>query len=242
MSHRFTYKEPSGIWGVHGEALKDMSQTMYEAMHKLLDYEETGLSPDAVEDMQSELEKVHIGQKIQNYEIFGMFADYCIAVNKKESESYVVWTIDADKCGVHTGRYCGTKAEAVRIFAECAFGIMIPEQEQSTLSELPEETVLERTRNYCHDFGIPKSIYTDDENSERVRTAARKIQKIRKLVLPESEPNINEVWNNASEIREDIFENIITQLYNILQNAPRNSVRRHFKDVKISEYKKFLNL
>ena len=186
MSHRFTYKEPSGIWGVHGEALKDMSQTMYEAMHKLLDYEEIRLSPDDVENMQSELEKVHISQKIQNYEIFGIFNNYCIAVNKKESESYVVWTIDADKCGVHTGRYFGTKEEAVSKFAECAFGT------------------------------------TPDETHE------------------ETELNADEEWENTSEISEDIFESVITQLYRLLQCMPKNAKRRHFKDVKISVYDKKL--
>ena len=127
MKHRFTYKEPSGTWGVHGEEFRNMSQTIYGAMYKLLDYEETGLSPDEVERIQLQLEEVHIGKKIGSYEVFGMFNGYCIAFNRKAPDPYVVWTIDDDKCGVRTGRYAGTKEEAVRKFAECAFGIRLDE-------------------------------------------------------------------------------------------------------------------
>jgi len=186
MKHRFTYKEPSGAWGVHGEEFRNMSQTIYGAMCKLLDYEETGLSPDDVEEIQYQLEQVHIGQKIDGYEVFGMFNGCCIAFNKKAPDPYVVWTIDDDKCGVHNGRYRSTKEEAVSVFAEYAFGI--------ALNETHEET----------------------------------------------EPDTDEVWENAPEISEDVFESVITQLYNLLQCMPKNSVRRHFKDVKISIYDKKL--
>ena len=130
MKHRFTYKEPSGTWGVHGEEFRNMSQTIYGAMYKLLDYEETGLSPDEVERIQLQLEEVHIGKKIGSYEVFGMFNGYCIAFNRKAPDPYVVWTIDDDKCGVRTGRYAGTKEEAVRKFAECVFGIRLEEVQE----------------------------------------------------------------------------------------------------------------
>ena len=182
MKHRFTYKEPSGTWGVHGEEFRNMSQTMYGAMCKLLDYEETGLSPDDVEEIQYQLEQVHIGQKIDGYEIFGMFNGYCIAFNWKAPDPYVVWTIDNDKCGVHGGRYRSTKEEAVSVFAEYAFGIELPEPEQTDLPKMPDGTPLERMRNCRHNFGIPKSVYTDDENAERVRTAQKRIQAVRKAV------------------------------------------------------------
>ena len=130
MKHRFTYKEPSGTWGVHGEEFRNMSQTIYGAMYKLLDYEETGLSPDEVERIQLQLEEVHIGKKIGSYEVFGMFNGYCIAFNRKAPDPYVVWTIDDDKCGVRTGRYAGTKEEAVRKFEECVFGIRLEEDQE----------------------------------------------------------------------------------------------------------------
>ena len=132
MKHRFTYKEPSGAWGVHGEEFRNMSDTMYGAMCKLLDYEETGLSPDDVEHIQHQLKEVHTGMKIQDYEVFGIFNGYCIAFNRKAPEPYVVWTIDSNKCGVHNGRYSGTKAEAVREFAEHAFKISLDENKAET--------------------------------------------------------------------------------------------------------------
>lgn len=145
---RVTYKEPSGVWGVHGESFSNMSSTVYGAMCKLLDYEETGLSPDDVENIQRKLEEVHIGQKIQNYEIFGIFNGHCIGFNPKNEETpYVVWTIDADKHGVHTGRYCSTKAKAVNIFNDCAFGTtssyesdLIYDQIESMLSRIAENS------------------------------------------------------------------------------------------------------
>ena len=128
---RLTYEEPSGIWGVHGEEIADMSDTMYAVAGKLLEYEETGLTPDDVRTMQAELQFVHVGQKIDGYEIFGMFGDYCIAWNEKAPDPYVVWKIDDDGCGVHNGRYRSTKEEAVRVFVECAFDIALPESEDT---------------------------------------------------------------------------------------------------------------
>jgi len=128
---RLTYEEPSGIWGVHGEEIADMSDTMYAVAGKLLEYEETGLTPDDVRTMQAELQFVHVGQKIGGYEIFGMFGGYCIAQNEKAPDPYVVWKIDDDECGVHNGRYRSTKEEAVRVFAECAFGIELSESEET---------------------------------------------------------------------------------------------------------------
>ncbi len=188
MKHRFTYKEPSGAWGVHGEEFSNMSQTVYGAMCKLLDYEETGFSPDEVKKVQHQLKEVHIGMKIQDYEVFGIFNGYCIAFNRKAPDPYVVWTIDSNKCGVRNGRYFGAKAEAVSKFAECAFGIV------------------------------------SDKAHE------------------EAEHNVSETWENAPEISERVFEDIINRLYFILHHMPRNARYRHFKDVKISEYLKRPNL
>ena len=127
MKHRFTYKEPSGTWGVHGEEFRNMSQTMYGAMCKLLDYEETGLSPDEVERIQLQLEEIHTGQIIHGYEIFGMFGGTCIGYNGEAAARYAVWSIDFDKRGVHNGGYYETRTEAVKKFAERAFNINLDE-------------------------------------------------------------------------------------------------------------------
>jgi hypothetical protein len=96
---------------------------VYGAVRKLLDYEETGLSPDEVERMQAKMKKVHIGMKVEGYEIVGMYGDTCIAHSKTAPDPWVVWTIDADQCGVHGGRYRSSKEEAVQEFLESAFGI-----------------------------------------------------------------------------------------------------------------------
>ena len=100
-----------------------MSQTIYGAMCKLLDYEETGLSPDKVENMQDELEKVRVGGYVGSYQIIGMYENCCIAHSKTAPSPWVVWTIDSDRYGVQGGRYRDTKEEAVQEFLESAFGI-----------------------------------------------------------------------------------------------------------------------
>ena len=53
---------------------------------------------------------------------------------------------------------------------------------------------------------------------------------------------MEEKFRNAPEISENEFTEIITKLYFILQRMPKNAQARHFKDLKISEYKKWLNL
>lgn len=51
-----------------------------------------------------------------------------------------------------------------------------------------------------------------------------------------------EKFRNAPEISEKEFTEIITKIYFILQSMPKNAQARCFKDLKISEYKKWLNL
>ncbi len=59
---RLTEKDDSGNWRLKGLAWKELyagatltrqaSEKIYVALHKLLTYEETGLSPDEVEEMR----------------------------------------------------------------------------------------------------------------------------------------------------------------------------------------------
>lgn len=49
-------------------------------------------------------------------------------------------------------------------------------------------------------------------------------------------------FQDASEISEEEFTEIITKLYHILQGMPKNAMLKHIKDLKISEYKKLFNL
>ena len=63
--NRLTWKEPNGQWGVNGlswnELLhhlqpKDLWDILYGCLHKLMQYEETGLSPEDVEHLQMDYE------------------------------------------------------------------------------------------------------------------------------------------------------------------------------------------
>lgn len=48
---RVTFKNPDGTWGISNYEIK-MIPTLYRALHQLLDYEETGLSPAEIIDMK----------------------------------------------------------------------------------------------------------------------------------------------------------------------------------------------
>ena len=66
---------------------------------------------------------VQIGKVISGYKIYGIYGGYCIARNvaPRTADSWVVWTIDYDKTGVHTGRYFSDKTDAEWEFASLAF-------------------------------------------------------------------------------------------------------------------------
>lgn len=49
---RLTYKNPNGIWGLNnGYDMHKVPKELYGALWKLKDYEETGLTPEQVEEM-----------------------------------------------------------------------------------------------------------------------------------------------------------------------------------------------
>ena len=117
---RLTVKEPSGKWFIRGVDFQQLPPTVYGALCKLLDYEETGLDPDEVDRMKDASERIHIGSKVQGYEIYGIYKDVCIAYNRY-SKGYVVWHIDNDKYGVWGGSYYTDEQEAERKFVQLAF-------------------------------------------------------------------------------------------------------------------------
>lgn len=124
---RLTHKEPNGHWWIPGVNFADLPKGVYGALCKLLHYEETGLSPNEVERMRNKAEEIHIGSMIQGYEVFGIYGGYCIAKNRNAPEPYVVWKIDNDKCGVHSGSYRLLKEDAEQAFIRKAF--IPPKQE-----------------------------------------------------------------------------------------------------------------
>lgn len=117
---RFTHKEPNGHWWIPGVNFTDLPKGVYGALCKLLDYEDTGLSPDEVERMRDSVEEIHIGSEIQGYEVYGIYKEACIAYNKN-LHGYAVWHIDADKRGVYSGSYYDNEQDAERRFVELAF-------------------------------------------------------------------------------------------------------------------------
>ena len=117
---RLTIKEPSGKWFIRGVDFQSLPPTVYGALCKLLDYEETGLDPYDVGHMKDEMERIHIGSRIQGYEIYGIYKDVCIAYNRY-AKGYAVWHIDNDKYGVWGGNYYTDKQEAELKFIQLAF-------------------------------------------------------------------------------------------------------------------------
>ena len=112
-----TWKEKNGTWGVYGVDFRDCNDNMYGALCKLRDYEATGLNIDDIERMQK---NVHIGSEISGYKVFGIWNNCCIAVNPKAPESYVVWKIEGNGFGVHTGYYFGDLQQAQDYFQRAA--------------------------------------------------------------------------------------------------------------------------
>lgn len=50
--NRLTYKNPNGTWGMNnGYDMSKVPSELYGALYKLKDYEETGLSPEQVEQI-----------------------------------------------------------------------------------------------------------------------------------------------------------------------------------------------
>lgn len=66
---------------------------------------------------------IQIGTVIQGYKVYGVCNKYCIAQNisPRTADSWVVWTIDNDKKGVHTGRYFSNRMDAEWEFASLIF-------------------------------------------------------------------------------------------------------------------------
>lgn len=116
---RITQKA-NGRWWIQGVDFAALPSAAYGALCKLLDYEDTGLSPNEVERMKDSAEEIHIGSEIQGYEVYGIYKEACIAYNRN-LHGYAVWHIDADKCGVYGGNYYDNEQDAERRFVKLAF-------------------------------------------------------------------------------------------------------------------------
>ena len=66
------------------------------------------------------MEQIHVGSKVQGYEIYGIYKEACIAYNRY-AKGYAVWHIDNDRYGVWGGNYYSDKQEAELKFIQLAF-------------------------------------------------------------------------------------------------------------------------
>lgn len=56
------------------------------------------------------------GDMIQSYKIIGMSSDHrVLAKSETAPDSFVVWHLDSDKCGVWGGIYCSTYEQAQEV-------------------------------------------------------------------------------------------------------------------------------
>ena len=93
---------PDGTWSCRGINMENIDGNLYGALCKIRDYEKSGFEPD---DLDRVLENIHVGATVQNYTVFGVWNDCCIAENPNAPDPYVVWNIDRDGFGVNSGRY-----------------------------------------------------------------------------------------------------------------------------------------
>lgn len=53
MRSRLTYRESSSVWGVFGVDINKLPENVYNVARKLFEYEETGLKPSEIADLET---------------------------------------------------------------------------------------------------------------------------------------------------------------------------------------------
>lgn len=158
-----------GTWSCKGINLENINGNVYEALCKLRDYEKSGFEPD---DLDRIRENIHIGSIIQNYTVISIYKnERCLAENKI-SGSYVVWNIDADRCGVNSGYYCEDIEKAERkYFSRCFKWLDNSEEDNENIWSLEDETPVRLSKflNLNSDDDKEISLFAPDENSSICR-------------------------------------------------------------------------
>lgn len=155
---------PDGTWSCRGVNWNEISGNVYGALCKLRDYELSGFEPDGLYRIN---ERIHIGSVIQGYAVISIYGqEHCLAENKI-SGSYVVWNIDASRCGVNSGYYCRSREEAERnYFSRCFRWFNEPEEDYDMWS-LEDETPVKLSKflNLNSDDCKEISLFAPDEKS-----------------------------------------------------------------------------
>lgn len=115
---RLTYRTDDGRWGVKGVEMSELSGVLYGALCKLRDYENTELSPTAVEYLRDE---IRVGTMVGGYKVIGCCNGYCVGENKATFMPYAVWKLDGDGHSVCDGKHFRTRDEAGMYFTQNAW-------------------------------------------------------------------------------------------------------------------------
>lgn len=126
---RLTYHKPGGGINIRGiDALNphEINGTIYLCICRLFDYENTGLTPQEVNDILNPCDEepapecVHIDSEFAGYKVFALSGTRCVAerIDKLGFDDYVVWYIDNYRGGVWGGVYFGDRQTALAHFAD----------------------------------------------------------------------------------------------------------------------------
>lgn len=110
MNSRLTFHSPDGSWGLNnGYDMKKVPSELYGALWKLKDYEDTGLQPDQIEQMNdlyldkceevNELEK----QLEELHRTAGQRSDWIPCSERLPEENEVVILTFRNGAGLHVG-------------------------------------------------------------------------------------------------------------------------------------------
>lgn len=111
-------RKSNGTWWIDGIDFNEVSKInpdLYGALCKLRDYEARGFEPD---DLDVVIENIHIGTVEDEYTVFGVWNNYCIAI--KNIGSYAVMRIGKDGFDIIWCKYFNDRIEAEKFFSECA--------------------------------------------------------------------------------------------------------------------------
>ena len=92
---RLTFRKPDGTYGVAGMNEQNQEQVLYVCVKKLLHYEETGLSPDEVENIKQQLAEK--AKEIEN--IKSKICEKCRKCIQKRYVDCAFQNFDNEYCG-----------------------------------------------------------------------------------------------------------------------------------------------
>lgn len=116
-------RKPDGTWWIDGidfREIRKINPNLYGALCKLRDYEARNFEPD---DLDMVIENIHVGSVKGEYTVFGVWNNYCIAI--KNIGSYAVMRIGKDGFEIIWRKFFNSRAEAEKLFSECAVSDII---------------------------------------------------------------------------------------------------------------------